>query len=88
MLKSQPIFLEFPTRKKIWVTFTECCEKNVLCEKGDEITRFDGTNYDVTFTIALKALSIEMDMLKIKRCHSVGPVMKSYRIIPFSSGTV
>jgi hypothetical protein len=20
-------------------------EKNVLCEKGDEITRFDGTNY-------------------------------------------
>ncbi len=20
------------------------CEKNVLCEKGDEITRFDGTN--------------------------------------------
>ncbi len=21
------------------------CEKNVLCEKGDEITRFDGTLY-------------------------------------------
>ncbi len=21
------------------------CEKNVLCEKGDEITRFDGTEF-------------------------------------------
>ncbi len=29
--------------KKIWGTFTKFCEKNVLCEKGDEITRFDGT---------------------------------------------
>ena len=29
--------------KKILGTFTKFCEKNVLCEKGDEITRFDGT---------------------------------------------
>jgi hypothetical protein len=36
---------EFTTRKKIWDTFTKFHEKNVLCEKGDEITRFDGTEY-------------------------------------------
>ncbi len=44
MLTSKAIFFnEFPTRKKIWGTFTLFCEKNILCEKGDEITRFDGT---------------------------------------------
>jgi hypothetical protein len=36
-------FLEFSTRLKIWGTFTKFCEENnFLCEKGDEITRFDG----------------------------------------------
>ncbi len=43
MPTSKPLFYEFTTRKKIWDTFTKFCEKNVLCEKGDEITRFDGT---------------------------------------------
>ncbi len=27
----------------MWGTFTKFGEKNVLCEKGDEITRFDGS---------------------------------------------
>jgi hypothetical protein len=27
----------------MWGTFTKFREKNVLCEIGDEITRFDGT---------------------------------------------
>jgi hypothetical protein len=43
MLTSKAIFYEFPIRKKIWGTFTYFVKKNVLCEKGDEITRFDGT---------------------------------------------
>ena len=42
MPTSKPILYEFTARKKIWGTFTKFCEKNVLCEKGDEITRFDG----------------------------------------------
>jgi hypothetical protein len=42
MPTSKPFFYEFTTRKKIWGTFTKFCAKNVLCEKGDEITRFDG----------------------------------------------
>jgi hypothetical protein len=36
MLTSKPLFYEL-------VTFTKLREKNVLYEKGDEITRFDGT---------------------------------------------
>jgi hypothetical protein len=44
MPTSKTLFYEFTTRKKIWGTFTKFCDKkNVLCEKGDEITRFDGT---------------------------------------------
>jgi hypothetical protein len=35
--------MNFLPEKKIWVTFMKFCEKkNVLCEKIDEITRFDG----------------------------------------------
>ncbi len=43
MPTSKPLFYEFTTRKKIWGTFTKFCEKIVLCEKGVDITRFDGT---------------------------------------------
>jgi hypothetical protein len=41
MLKQ--FFYEFPTRKKYGVPSHNFVKKNVLCEKGDEITRFDGT---------------------------------------------
>ena len=47
MLTSKAIFYEFPIRKKIWGTFTYFVKKNVLCEKGDEITRFDGNPLSV-----------------------------------------
>ncbi len=43
MPTSKPLLYEFTARKKIWGTITKFSEKNVLCEKGDEITRFDGT---------------------------------------------
>jgi hypothetical protein len=43
MLTCNHFIFEFSIRKKIWGSFTKCCEKNVLCKKGDEITRFDGT---------------------------------------------
>ncbi len=44
MLTSKAFFYEFPTRKKKYrVPSHNFVEKNVLCEKGDEITRFDGT---------------------------------------------
>ena len=46
MLTSKAIFYEFPTRKKIWVPSHNFVKKNVLCEKGDEITRFDGISYN------------------------------------------
>ncbi len=36
-------FFEFPTRKKTYDTFTNFREKNGSCEKGDEITRYDGS---------------------------------------------
>jgi hypothetical protein len=39
------IFYEFPIRKKYGVPSHNFVKKNVLCEKGDEITRFDGTTY-------------------------------------------
>ena len=42
MLTSKAIFYEFPTRKKYGVPSHNFVKKNVLCEKGDEITRFDG----------------------------------------------
>jgi hypothetical protein len=34
---------EFTARKKYRVPSWNFVEKNVLCEKGDEITRFDGS---------------------------------------------
>jgi hypothetical protein len=37
-------FYEFPIRKKYGVPSHNFVKKNVLCEKGDEITRFDGNN--------------------------------------------
>jgi hypothetical protein len=44
MLTSTAIFFyEFPTRKKYGVPSHNFVKKNVLCEKGVEITRFDGT---------------------------------------------
>jgi hypothetical protein len=43
MLTSKAIFYEFPIRKKYGVPSNNFVKKNVLCEKGDEITRFDGT---------------------------------------------
>ncbi len=44
MPTSKPLFNEFTARKKYRVpTFLKFCEKNVLWEKGDEITRFDST---------------------------------------------
>ncbi len=43
MPTSKPLFYEFTARKKYRVPSWNSEEKNVLCEKGDEITRFDGT---------------------------------------------
>ena len=45
MLTSKAIFYEFSTKKKYGVPSHNFVKKNVLCEKGDEITRFDGTPY-------------------------------------------
>jgi hypothetical protein len=46
MLTSKAFFSEFSTRKKYGVPSHNFVKKNVLCEKGDEITRFDGTTKD------------------------------------------
>jgi hypothetical protein len=43
MPTSKPLFYEFITRKKFGVPLQNFVQKNVLCEKGEEITRFDGT---------------------------------------------
>jgi hypothetical protein len=44
MPSSKPLFYEFTTKKKKYgVPSQNFVQKNVLCEKGDEITRFDGT---------------------------------------------
>ncbi len=40
------------------------CEKNVLCEKGDEITRFDGTDLRVQYLYRLKILIESYSTLK------------------------
>jgi hypothetical protein len=42
MPTSKPLFYEFTTRKKYGVPSQNFVKKNALCEKGDEITRFDG----------------------------------------------
>jgi hypothetical protein len=42
-LTSKPLFLGISYQGKKWVTFSKILLKNVLCEKGDEITRFDGS---------------------------------------------
>jgi hypothetical protein len=55
MPTSKPLFYEFTTRKKYGVPSRNFVKKNVLCEKGDEITRFDGTSYStVDFLNILK----------------------------------
>ncbi len=43
MPTSKPFLNEFTTRKKYGIPSRNFMKKNVLCEKGDEITRFDGT---------------------------------------------
>jgi hypothetical protein len=43
MPTSEPFFYEFTNRKKYGVPSKNVVQKNVLCEKGDEITHFDGT---------------------------------------------
>jgi len=49
MLTSKAIVYEFPTRKKYGVpSHNFVRKKNVLCEKGDEITRFDGSDLGQT----------------------------------------
>ena len=35
--------MNFLPEKKYWVPSHNFLKKNVLCEKGDEITRFDGS---------------------------------------------
>jgi hypothetical protein len=55
MLTFKPLVSKISFPEKIWLTFTKCCEKNVLCEKGDEITRFDGNR------VRIKGQSQEMD---------------------------
>jgi len=37
--------MNFLPEKKYGVPSHNFVKKNVLCEKGDEITRFDGTSY-------------------------------------------
>ena len=37
--------MNFLPENSIWGTFTKFHGKNVLCEKGDEITRFDVKGY-------------------------------------------
>ncbi len=44
MPTSKPLFYEFMTIKKYGVPSQNFGEKNVFGEKGDEITRFDGTS--------------------------------------------
>jgi hypothetical protein len=43
MITSKAIFfMNFLPEKKYWVPSHNFVKKNILCEKGDEITRFDG----------------------------------------------
>ncbi len=49
MPTSKPHFYEFTTRKKYGVPSHNFVKKNVLCEKGDEITRFDGSLLTLTY---------------------------------------
>ncbi len=47
MLTSKAIFfMNFLSEKKYGVPSHNFVKKNVLCEKGDEITRFDGISYN------------------------------------------
>ncbi len=45
MPTSKQLFCEFTTRKKFGIPSQNFVKKKVLCEKGDEITRFDGTPF-------------------------------------------
>ena len=50
MLTSKAIFfMNFLPEKKYGVPSHNFVKKNVLCEKGDEITRFDGTSLYIGF---------------------------------------
>jgi hypothetical protein len=51
MPTSKPLFNEFTARKKYRVPSWNFVGKNVLCEKGDEITRFDGTLYTSAYLV-------------------------------------
>jgi hypothetical protein len=53
--------------KKILGTFTKFCEKNVLCEKGDEITRFDGTTCTWSVPPIIRTFCLERlrELLKV-----------------------
>jgi hypothetical protein len=44
--------MNFLPEKKYWVPSHNFVKKNVLCEKGDEITRFDGTWRNVKKTLS------------------------------------
>ena len=46
--------MNFLPEKKFGVPSHNFVKKNVLCEKGDEITRFDDTWF-ITYSIVLKA---------------------------------
>jgi hypothetical protein len=47
MLTSKAIFLNFLPEKKYGVPSHNFVKKNVLCEKVDKITRFDGSRQSV-----------------------------------------
>ncbi len=49
------------------------CEKNVLCEKGDEITRFDGTQYK-----QIKFVLLARKCVKNHLWHGEKDISKNY----------
>ena len=58
--------MNFLPEKKYGVPSHNFVKKNVLCEKGDEITRFDGTFYFIfgyysTFPVILLCYNIKTD---------------------------
>ncbi len=54
MPTSKPLFYDFTTRKKYRVPSRKFVEKKVLCEKGDEITRFDVSNHSNSQILSIK----------------------------------
>jgi hypothetical protein len=51
-LTPKQLFYEFTARQKTCGTFTNFCEKNGSCKKGDEINRFGGTNKTKLITLS------------------------------------